>query len=399
MPEADWDIVIVGGGPAGLSTALHLAAEQPELAGRTLVLEKHHYPREKYCAGGLGGRALARLAALGLPLSVPAVPFQRVILRAPDGDLTVEEPGFGVVVRRIEFDHSLARAAVARGITLREGAVVKGVEPGEEIAKVVLADGETIRAKVVVGADGVGGVTRRCLGLDGGHLRAQVIECDTLPAEGDPPRDTLLFDAADPSLGGYGWDFPTLVDGEERVCRGLYAIRVLGAENVRDRLRTYLARRGLCLEDHRLKPFGERGFETGRLSAPRVFLVGEAAGIDIATGEGIAQAIDDGALASRVLGQAFARGRFDFEDWGAVVRRSRLGLGLLGRLLMYRTFYPDRDRTSRMLRDNPAILRIFARDFAGASIPPGLLASAALRTRISDVPWLLGVARESTRGW
>ncbi|MFN7146713.1 MAG: NAD(P)/FAD-dependent oxidoreductase, partial [Myxococcota bacterium] len=239
------DVVVVGGGPAGISTALHLHAEAPARAGRMVVLEKERYPREKYCAGGVGGRAFRILRDIGVTVDVPMVPFTNVVLRTPTGDLTVARPDFGAVVRRVEFDHALAKVAVARGIEVREGAGVRAVEPGPDGVRVVLASGETLTARVVVGADGVGGVTRRSIGLDGGTLRAQVIECDTEPVASDPPRDTLLFDAGDRTLGGYGWDFPTRVDGRDLVCRGVYVIRALGAENVHARLRAYLAARGL----------------------------------------------------------------------------------------------------------------------------------------------------------
>ena len=52
-----WDLVIVGGGPAGLSTALFVSALAPRIGLRTLVLEKATYPREKICAGAIGDRA------------------------------------------------------------------------------------------------------------------------------------------------------------------------------------------------------------------------------------------------------------------------------------------------------------------------------------------------------
>ena len=70
-----WDLIIVGAGPAGTSTALHLAARHPELAGRTLLLEKETFPREKFCAGALSGRGVQLLARLGLGVDVPHLPL------------------------------------------------------------------------------------------------------------------------------------------------------------------------------------------------------------------------------------------------------------------------------------------------------------------------------------
>ena len=51
----DVDIIIVGGGPSGSSTALHLERINPKLAQRVLVLEKHKHPREKICTGDADG--------------------------------------------------------------------------------------------------------------------------------------------------------------------------------------------------------------------------------------------------------------------------------------------------------------------------------------------------------
>ena len=59
------DILILGAGPAGLSTALHLARDYPPLATRVLILDKEHHPRFKLCAGGLTLDAEAILRRFG----------------------------------------------------------------------------------------------------------------------------------------------------------------------------------------------------------------------------------------------------------------------------------------------------------------------------------------------
>lgn len=366
------DVVIVGGGPAGLSTALHLQAAAPE--ARVVVIEKARYPREKICAGGIGARAFKLLDRIGVTVDCPRVSLNAIALRLGGETVVVSHPGLGVVVRRVEFDHALAKVAIDRGIAVRDGCGVAQLATIDRGMRVTLDDGEVLDTRVVVGADGVGGIVRRQAGFPRGELRAQVVELDTEAAPGDLPRDTIVFDFDARDLSGYAWDFPTLVDGKPLVCRGAYVIRNLHPDNARARIATYLAARGLPLAGHRLKQFAERGWEPGaELARPRVLLVGEAAGIDIATGEGIGQAIEYGAIAGPYLGKALAADDLAFTSWRRAVERHHLGRQLRIRHAAYRAFYgAHRPTIEHLLPLIPALLRVGVQDFAGA--PLGKLA-------------------------
>ncbi|MCC6554523.1 MAG: NAD(P)/FAD-dependent oxidoreductase [Polyangiaceae bacterium] len=371
---APLEIVIVGGGPAGISTALSIARRRPDLTDRLAVLEKERYPRDKYCAGAIGARADRVLLALGARVDVPAVPIHGLsaALSITRRRVLVREEAAGRVVRRIELDHALALAARRRGVRVIEGARAARVAWAEGGVTVETSAGP-FRARAVVGADGVGSVIRRAMGLPFGRVRAQVVEVDTEPTPADGPRDILHFDMRDRSSAGYAWDFPTLVDGRELVCRGAYVLHpdALGGAGApvdpETLLRTRMAEMGLDLGRYRIKRFAERGLEPGLpISRPRALLAGEAAGIDPMLGEGIAQAIAYGELAGGYLAERLAEGDLRFHDWGERVRRARLGRDLRIRDHVMRRFYgPGRAAIERFLEDEPAFLRAGLRYFGG----------------------------------
>src|SRR5688572_21337265 len=113
-PSMELDAVIVGGGPAGISTALHLQAAAPD--ARVVVLEAERYPREKICAGGIGARAFRLLERIGVEVDCPRVRLDAVAMRVGGETMVVRVPDCGAVVRRIEHDHAFAKIAQARGI-------------------------------------------------------------------------------------------------------------------------------------------------------------------------------------------------------------------------------------------------------------------------------------------
>ncbi|HWU91505.1 MAG TPA: hypothetical protein VN253_29760, partial [Kofleriaceae bacterium] len=142
------------------------------------------------------------------------------------------------------------------------------------------------------------------------------------------------------------------------------------AQGVRERIAAYLGARGLDIARYRIKQFAERGFEPGAaISAPRVLLAGEAAGIDIATGEGIGQAIEYGAVAGPYLARALAKDDLGFTGWARTVEKHHLGWQLGIRHGCYRAFYGHRRPTiERLMPRLPALLRLGVQDFAGVPL-------------------------------
>ena len=356
----------MGGGPSGISTALHLRALAP--SARVVVLEKERYPREKICAGGIGARAFRLLEKIGVEVACPHVPLDAVAIRLAAETMVIRQPDCGAVVRRVEFDHAFARAAIERGIDVRDGCAVQRITEDERGVTLVIADA-TLTARCVVGADGIAGMVRRHAGFPRGALRAQVVELDTEAASPDLPRDTVVFDFATRDLPGYAWDFPTVVNDQPLVCRGVYVLGV-AADQPRSRLAAYLAARGLDIAGYRVKQFAERGFEPGaEIARPRILLVGEAAGIDIATGEGIGQAIEYGAVAGAYLARALADDDLGFHDWRRTIDRHHLGLQLRIRHAAHRVFYGrGRATVERMLPRLTALARAGVQDFAGVPV-------------------------------
>jgi flavin-dependent dehydrogenase len=227
-----------------------------------------------------------------------------------------------------------------------------------------------IDAEVVVGADGVGSLVRRTMGVSQTPFVAQAVEVDTEPVSTDFRRDLLTFDLSRRDLRGYYWDFPTLVNGRPLVCRGVYGLKPAHGEQgpeLDEVLSAALSARGLRLSDYKKKRYAERGFHRkGRVSAPRVLLVGEAAGIDPVTGEGIAQAIQYGARAGEYLSKKLREGDVRFDDWAKSVRGASIGRDLWVRSTLARAAYgKNRPVIERYLLDTPEFLRVGLQHFGG----------------------------------
>lgn len=307
----DAEVLVVGGGPVGLATALHARAAGLDVA----VVEPRPDPVDKACGEGLMPPAVAALSRLGV--GTAGMSFAGI--RYVDGSGRSARASFphgpGLGVRRTALQAALASVADAVGVVRMEGRVEHLRQDDAQVV-VTLTDGSPRSTRWLVGADGLHSLVRREVGLAGpparvprfGQRRHFRVTPWTEDVEVHWARHAEAYVtpvAADTVgvavLAGPGTSYEELLGGfpllGERLGDGEPVSPVRGAGPLRQRVR-------------------------GRV-AGRVLLVGDAAGyVDALTGDGLGV----GFAAAEVLVRALAAGRPESYEaaWRRVSRRYRL---------------------------------------------------------------------------
>jgi menaquinone-9 beta-reductase len=162
----DCDLFVIGGGPAGLATAI--AARRK---GFTVVVADGAVPPvDKPCGEGLMPHTVAALGELGVALSpLSGFSFRGIQFVSNKVRVSADFPvGQGIGIRRQSLHHTMMKEADRLGIQLLWKTAVKGVDRGE----VQFASGSVV-ARWIVGADGSSSRVRRWTGLDTARGRKQ----------------------------------------------------------------------------------------------------------------------------------------------------------------------------------------------------------------------------------
>ncbi len=312
--KTNYDIIIVGAGPAG-SMAARFAAEQ---GVSVLMLEKDRdvgYPVR--C-----GEAISKA---GVEEFIPnddkwiAARISKFSFIAPDEtEVIVDFGDAGYVLDRRIFDYELARTAAEAGAHIITRAYVNGLlfDNGKVIGVKYEYQGEQkeVKAKVVIAADGVESRVGRWAGLKT-HIDFRDMESAVQITAANIPVDqsTLYFYfGKDVAPNGYFWIFPK---GHNKANIGLGVSGLIGKKKS---AQSYL-------DDFMNKHYPNAPVLTSiaggvpcsitldKISAPGIMLVGDAARqVNPLSGGGIASGMIGGKIAGTIAGEAVKQNRLEY---------------------------------------------------------------------------------------
>lgn len=308
-----YDLIVIGGGPAGT-----ICAREAALSGLSvMIIEKEKLPRNKLCGGALSPR-VSELLDFDIS-SVVQREMKNAVIYAPSGRKIVvtKTDSKGNLIKRSDFDHLLVQKAKEAGVQVLESTRVLSIEQVRTGVR-ILTHGDSYKTHILVGADGVNSLCARQLGIRRTWPSNRVALCIAADIPLPPEEiDRIMSIEGKPGQVaiemylwamdyGYGWCFPK----HDEISLGIGYKMKHGVVDLRSAWKQFVDRfekeKGIKLDTsgqsaHRV-PLGKMG---KRITSRRTMLVGDAAGlVSPITGEGIFYALQSGIIAGRVASEA-----------------------------------------------------------------------------------------------
>jgi digeranylgeranylglycerophospholipid reductase len=320
MSQTAVDVLVLGGGPAGLYAAERLARRGVS----TLVCEEHSTIGDPvHCTGVLASESFD---ILGLPRDASLNTLSTAQFFSPSGAIISHSTPapLATVIDRGVFDRALAARATSAGAALRLGTRVSAVETGLSAVRALVGD-DWISARLLMVACGANYAFQRRFGMGLPRAYLHTAQREILARR---IGEVELHFGREIAPDGFAWTVP--------VVRGSNTLVRVGVMTSRDPVGCYsrmvarVAKRWGLDEDtqqpprQKLLPLGA----IDRTYADRTLVIGDAAGlVKPTTGGGIHYSIVSAALASEVAVDALAADRLDAGALAAYERQWREQLG------------------------------------------------------------------------
>ncbi len=363
MNKVDFDLVIIGAGPAGSVAAINLLNQ----GYRVLLIDKAKFPRDKPCGGGISIRLLERFPYLIGDLKRISVNYvRRIRLESPSGYVVTasrSDPLY-LMIRRCDFDTMLVEICKRGGITVRESMMITKILYKPDYVEIVARDGTVMRAKMIIGADSVNSVVAKSAGL----IRTWSPEQVALDMMEETSYANLNFNARDTmhvyygfqKAIGYGYIFPK----ENHINLGVGFLLSFFKERIGGRpykshcaFVDFLIREKIVKGESHPENFMAYLIPVGgplqRTYADRTLLCGDAAGfVNAFTAEGIYYAMVSGELAAKTALASLSRDIYsrDFLAQYQGLWEKEFGNELRSAVKIQKILFADMSRIDRVVK-------------------------------------------------